>query len=176
MPTEYAPRNSQLSPTKAQRYGEALAALMKKHRVLDPEVIVRAAEPEDSPLHDAFEWDDARAAHANRLNQARKLVKTIVVVSTGEPLVIHTHARVAPREDGAPGEETPQYAPTRVVLRTPDLRANAKVSLLRRLRGYCLELRLYEELHGLADQIEEECARAEAEWDDACAAPAEQVA
>lgn len=39
------------------------------------------ARDEASPLHPAFEWDDAKAAHAHRLEQASYLIRSVVIVS-----------------------------------------------------------------------------------------------
>jgi hypothetical protein len=48
--------------------------------VLIPQEVVEAARARASPLHDCFEWDDSRAAHEHRLNQARQLIREIDVV------------------------------------------------------------------------------------------------
>ena len=45
---------------------------------LNPAVIVREAEPPASILHNYFEWDDTKAAHEYRLEQARKLIRICV--------------------------------------------------------------------------------------------------
>jgi len=44
--------------------------------------IVKAARNEDSPLHEYFEWDDGKAAHAHRLYQARGLIRRLWIVVT----------------------------------------------------------------------------------------------
>ncbi len=46
---------------------------------LRPEAVVEAARPEDSPLHHSFTWDDSIAAHKWRLEQARALIRAVVV-------------------------------------------------------------------------------------------------
>ena len=45
--------------------------------VLTPEVVLEAATPLDSPLHNEFTWDDGEAAHKQRLHEARCLIKNI---------------------------------------------------------------------------------------------------
>lgn len=53
--------------------------------VLTPSAVVESARDEGSPLHDKFEWDDGVAAEAWRLEQARRLIRTVkVVVETTE--------------------------------------------------------------------------------------------
>jgi len=46
--------------------------------VLRPEQIVQAAEPEDSPLHSKFTWDDSEAAQSFRIEQARRLLRVTI--------------------------------------------------------------------------------------------------
>jgi len=57
---------------------EALAA--RNGGVLSVHAVVEAAEPEDSVLHDWFEWDDGEAAALWRLEQARQLIRVAVTV------------------------------------------------------------------------------------------------
>jgi len=45
---------------------------------LRAEDVVEAAKPEDSPLHDRFDWNDATAGHKFRLMQARQLIRVVV--------------------------------------------------------------------------------------------------
>lgn len=46
---------------------------------IDPgEVVADAANP-DSPLHDAFVWDDTKAAHEYRIGQAREMIRHVRV-------------------------------------------------------------------------------------------------
>ena len=47
---------------------------------LTPEAVVEAARCPDSPLHGGFEWDDSVAAAQYRLDQARYLLRMVVVV------------------------------------------------------------------------------------------------
>ena len=51
---------------------------------ITPHAVVADAEPEDSPLHPAFEWDDTKAAQQHRINQARELIQNVVVVFAGK--------------------------------------------------------------------------------------------
>ncbi len=54
---------------------------------LEPESVVADAADPDSPLHDAFIWDDTEAAHKYRLDQARGLIRWVKYESK---LVSHT--------------------------------------------------------------------------------------
>lgn len=62
----------------AQSVGERLAALEARGR-LTPQAVLQDARKESSVLHSFFEWDDAKAAHAHRINQAGHLIRCVTV-------------------------------------------------------------------------------------------------
>lgn len=59
---------------------KALEALYERDGALSPGAVVEAAEPENSPLHQYFDWDDDTAAAKHRLDQARQLIRVAVKV------------------------------------------------------------------------------------------------
>jgi hypothetical protein len=68
------------SKANPQAIGEALEAVAAKaNGELTPGDVVNAARSKKSVLHPHFEWDDALAAEAHRLDQARNLVRLICV-------------------------------------------------------------------------------------------------
>jgi len=75
---------AQLSHLDAQACGKRLEQIEKKSGAITPVAVVNDARSKASPLHDAFTWDDKEAAEAHRLNEARYLLRNIVVV-TSEP-------------------------------------------------------------------------------------------
>jgi hypothetical protein len=59
---------------------------------LTTDAVVEEARPIDAPLHPAFEWRDDRAAHLYRLDQARHLIRALVITpDTGESVPIYVH-------------------------------------------------------------------------------------
>lgn len=60
----------------AQKVGRALARLSGG----DAEAVVTAAAKPRSPLHSYFEWDDIQAARQYRLDQARHLIRAVIIV------------------------------------------------------------------------------------------------
>ena len=46
---------------------------------LTPSMVVAEAENPECPIHDYFEWDDAKAGHAYRIEQARILIRRIKI-------------------------------------------------------------------------------------------------
>ena len=57
----------------------ALAELETRGR-LTPESVVEAARDASSPLHEHFNWNNESAAHSHRIEQARRLIRSIRVV------------------------------------------------------------------------------------------------
>jgi hypothetical protein len=69
-----------------QRLGEALEKIAAENGGrLTPRAMVQKARARGHPLHRHFEWDDARAADAHRLHQARQVVRAIRVVDETQP-------------------------------------------------------------------------------------------
>lgn len=66
---------------------ERLQALEQEGRLTPNAVREDAAKPE-SPLHGYFEWDDSVAAGQHRLDQARALIRRVLVVWTTHNLVL----------------------------------------------------------------------------------------
>lgn len=58
---------------------QELAAL-QQDGVIRPVDVVEFAKDPDTALHDCFEWDESKAAHEFRLEQARKLLRVFVTV------------------------------------------------------------------------------------------------
>lgn len=96
---------------------------------LTPQAIVDAAQPETSPIHPAFEWDDGKAANHYRVWQARYLVKSVEVITTErkQALPVFVHVPVA----GEPGS----YQPTMDVLQDADMLQRALGELRSKLKS-----------------------------------------
>lgn len=57
---------------------------------LTPEMVLSDAADTESPLHEYFEWDDTKAAHAHRIDQARTLIRSVRVHITVESRKVST--------------------------------------------------------------------------------------
>lgn len=64
---------------------DELARLNRAHDGLRPSEVVASAQPEASPLHNSFEWDDIAAGHEYRLSQARQLIRVSVIDASASP-------------------------------------------------------------------------------------------
>lgn len=112
------------------------------------ERLVAKASAEDSPLHPAFEWDDAAAAEEYRLTQARHLMRSVrVIVAGGEPIPLLVHVTHAKLGGSA-------YVLRDVVLSDSDLREAALEEARRYLAGALRRFRDLEELAPVWEAIE----------------------
>lgn len=59
---------------------EVLQALYDEGQELTPRLVLDRARDPQHPLHDRFEWDDAKAAESHRLTQAGDLIRSVKVV------------------------------------------------------------------------------------------------
>ena len=105
-----------------QEAHRALAALERKGRISADEVVQAAKNP-DSPLHAYFTWDDAEAAHARRIDQARALIRSVRVVVSYEAttIAVPRYVRDVSQEEGSQG-----YVTSDQLMREP---TNAKALL-----------------------------------------------
>lgn len=72
---------------------------------LTPDAVVADARDPESPLHDAFEWDDREAADRYRTQQARHLISSHRIYIERREVTIHANAyvrdpRAGDREQG----------------------------------------------------------------------------
>ena len=86
---------------------EELTRLQEVNRILTPEVVVRAAEDNNSILHKLFEWDENKAAYNWRLQQARIILNNIevTIITDGEPREIAVF-EVTTRSEGYKSVDT----------------------------------------------------------------------
>ncbi len=112
-----------------------------------PEDIVAAAKSKDSPIHSAFEWNNQKAAHKFRLQQARSLVGYFNLVF----------------EDGAKGPamvsvkiaDKRGYLPTEEATERHDLRAQVLKEAIAQLLAVQNRFRTLGELDAMFQVIRE---------------------
>jgi hypothetical protein len=116
---------------------EAVEAIRKRSGGdASAEQVVKAAASKRNPLHPEFTWDDNEAANEYRLDQARRLLRELVVVrpeiTTDRPQRVYGIVRV-PREDSSPQRIKHVYRTIDDIMRDPDTRAEYLNSALREL-------------------------------------------
>lgn len=149
---KYSWRESRRFGGDPQEVGEYLESLRQQHEGrLRPEDIVHDAEDVNSPLHRYFEWDDDRAAHNYRLNQARSLVQALVVsVEYKNTEVEGVVAFVSEKDD-----EGQAYSATFEVLSDKDRRSKLIDQAIIDLENIRARLRMFEEASSALDSIDD---------------------
>lgn len=142
---KYAFREGSHYPQKRAQIIGATIAHIAHGRSVTPEAVVKAAEKSSSPMHDLFEWDDAKAANAHRRETARKLIQAVVEIPEGED-----ETQVIPRRafvsiETEDGEH--MFVPMVRVLSDEDMRSQMLADALRDLKAL---QRKYSELKELA--------------------------
>lgn len=129
-----------------QVVGETLDTIRSLHGGITAALVVEEAEPEHSPLHPAFEWDNATAAHEWRLHTGRHLLRSIVIRSESEPDKLPIRAFVVVNIEG-----DDLYTSTTVAMSDTRLRQQV---LARALKELDIWDRRYREIEELANVFE----------------------
>ncbi len=151
-------KGSALTVEQAQRYGTAIAQLIEERDgSIVAQEVVDAAEPKESPLHDAFEWNDKRAAQRWRLEQSRQLLLSIHVVvksKDGEEEAIRAFYNV--RTDDSYTQRTPGvYVTVDRMMDEEELKAQILEEAARYLRSWRKKYAQYEEFAEVVKAIDE---------------------
>lgn len=99
---------------------------------LDPKNVVEASRDPGAPLHPAFEWDDAVAAQGFRIEQAKYMIRSIVVAPAAEPddtKPIRAFVSVVRDEDRS-------YTSVSHAMAEPELRRQVLLQALRELEAW----------------------------------------
>lgn len=110
----------------------SLASLARRDGVLTAEAVLEEAQPETSPLHRLFTWDNEEAGHQYRLFQARLLIRRVRVTVEQQPerrVAVQAHHRARPGEGEVVVMTPPPVDGFRYVLM---LQARREIQLLRR--------------------------------------------
>ena len=68
--------------TPVEITGKVIDDLIEQDGVAKPERLVEVSRPEDAPLHNEFEWNDDVAAEKWRCEQARQIIKNVIIIKT----------------------------------------------------------------------------------------------
>jgi hypothetical protein len=153
MDGEYRWKPSASIAVDAAIVGQVIEGIVAVRGSLQPADLVAAAEPADSPLHDAFTWDDAKAAELRRLDEARKLIRSLTVRiirenPEAEPMDVRAIVHVVT------GDEGPRYVPVIYAMRDADLRAEVIERAIEEAATWARRYREYEELAGLVSAVD----------------------
>jgi hypothetical protein len=133
--------------------GAELARIGRKRKALRPAYVVDASRPPDAPLHGAFEWDDSIAGESYRVEQAKSLLRHLVVVRIGDGPVAPVRAFVSVESTDKSAQ--PQYVKTVDALRHPRRRSEVLQQALDDLNSWRRKYSRLKELARVFDAIDE---------------------
>jgi len=119
------------SGVAADEAAQELERIRRERGGLTAEAVVEDAASPESRLHAAFEWNDSKAGHLHRLQQARQLIRAVVTVESGT--MPEHRSFILVRSD--PEQEETSYMPTVEVVSRADLLGDAVARLRAELRS-----------------------------------------
>ena len=129
--------------------GVALEQIAKKNGdQLQPRTVVDEARDPTNPLHKHFEWEDGVAAEAYRVQQARALIRIVLVADDTKPEAPPTRAFFAINDE----KEGYSYRPVAQVVSSVEMRLSLLKSARRDLRAF---RERYRSIKELCDPLEE---------------------
>jgi len=72
---------SRVNEEAVRDVGGTIVKLLQKKKCSAENLLAEASKP-SNPAHKHFEWDDAKAAHQHRLDQARRFIVSIEIVTS----------------------------------------------------------------------------------------------
>lgn len=148
---KYANREGHKNWGNVQQMGEHLERLRSVNGYLSPPMVVEDARDPSSPTHNAFEWDDTAAAERYRLEQARYLLRAIVILrepTNGDPKQVRAFVNVRETEGG------PIYTSINIAMGDPAMRQAVLQQAWRELEGWRQRYSEYQELSHVFEVIE----------------------
>lgn len=137
-----------ITPAALHRHIEAVEA-QHGHKATAPEIL-DSARPSNSPVHHLFEWDNEVAGEEYRLEQARYLLRAVVVSyyieKTQRTVEVRAHI-FSPREKA--------YLSIKTVLTNEDRRAEMLAQALKELRAWQAKYRVLHELTSVFQAIDD---------------------
>lgn len=133
----------------------AIDAARDRQGRLRPEILVRQARAEDHPLHHSFIWDDQKAAHRLRVEQAKEIIRRFKF-----ELVIENRKIAVPFYIHDPTAADSAYRETAWVADSKDTARRSLDDEIGRVRGAVIRGRALAAAFGLTAYFEKKLAAA----------------
>lgn len=124
--------------------------LYKLHNGLTPNLVVEAASNPSSILHEFFEWDNEKAGHAHRLQQARNLITSVKVTIVNETKMISAISYV--RDPRLPSDQQ-GYVSIATLKTDKDLARESIALEFRQAYSHLHRAKIHAEALGMQDQV-----------------------
>lgn len=140
----------------AQKVGTELEAIYEEHGKLTPPLIVEDARNPERETHQLIEWDDTTAAHNYRNEQARHIMRNIIIVRSesapeqAEEKIIKFRAF-----ENVDVEEGRYFMPMQVAITRDDARNYMLQQAMRALMSFRQKYGMISELASVLDAIDD---------------------
>ncbi len=141
---------SRIRKADAKVLGETFERIKASGKHLTAETVLTEATNPRSPLHKYFNWDDASAAHQYRLEQARRLIRSIEVViedARGKQVPMRAYYSVKDAEG------TRGYEPMTFVFESPDLADQVIAEAVSQLEAWKVKYAKYQWAKGAIPKV-----------------------
>lgn len=147
----YAYKQARGIPVPAGVAGSELSRIRAEQgRFFAPAAVVHASRPEDAPLHPVFEWDDRKAAAAHREEQAKYLIRNVLVVNPEKPEQQPMRAFVSVELEG----EGHRYTTVAHAMSVPDLREQVLAQAQADMQAFARKYQRFMDLSEVARAFE----------------------
>ena len=119
---------------------------------LTPKMVVTAASPKRSLLHNAFEWDDKIAADAHRIDQAKLLIRNVMIVhetNDGEDHQVRGFVSIKDDDGHA------AYHTLATAMSDEEKRMKVLAKALKELKSWTAKYRDFQELARIFDAVDD---------------------
>lgn len=111
---------------------------------IKPDDVVKYAEKKRSELNKCFEWDDSKASHLYRLDQARQILRSIVFIPE-ESKKEQIEYEIRAYENIVENDER-SYKLTTEILKDEELAEQLIISIIKNIREYERKLTSYQHI------------------------------
>lgn len=119
---------------------------------ITPDMVLKDAADENSPLHGEFEWDDAKAGHAYRIITARNLIRSIRITYDADVTFVVAPAYV---RDPRCGSDEQGYVEVMRIRSNEEITRGVLVDEFVRVRSALIRARELASVFNLVPEIDE---------------------
>lgn len=135
--------------------------IVKRDGALTPQAVVAASKKATAPLHGCFEWDNERAGEAYRMDQARYLIRSHVIIyrqnEGAEPETSRSFVSLSELRMAADETEY-SYRPVTAILKDDVMRSAYLASILREIESFKRRYASINELAAVLDEMDKASA------------------
>lgn len=139
----------------AEEAYKQLEKIRSKEGELTPEAVIENAKSNRSKLHKLFEWDDTEAAHQYRMEQARRMLRSIEIVYKEKPKTPRRAFEIIEKKKRGSQDQRTIYSTTEEAMADPVSRDRIITEALRQLMAFRRRFHGLRELEIVFNSIEQ---------------------